>query len=364
MLFLDANGSGSTTFARADFKTGKVERLMTSGPGDDQFRAGGSPMHWTGDSIAFMDVAKARLTILAPDGTYARSIKLGEPPAERAAPAGGGRGGRGGGDAAGGAPSEQAQRGPRIPSARYAAAPGTLFGVGFAPRPVGLNPVVAPPRQPFPIVRFSLSSLAYDTVVQLMPAQAPRPPQRNQETSTMLIAIPTTPFQSVDSWVAFRDGFVAVVRGATYRVDLFAPDGTRATSEPIPYPKLPVTEDDRKQFVSTYKKAAEENASRGGNGSQIRTFSFSEPTVWPTTHPPFRGDVPAVLGSDDRIWLAVRCGKDEKATCYDVIDRAGLRVARYRLPAKSRLLAAGADAVVTVNESKGNDYTMERFALR
>ncbi len=365
VLFVDASGSGTTAFARADFKTGKVERIMVAGPGDDQFRSTGAPMHWTGDSIAFIDLGKARLTILAPDGSYARAIKLGEPPVERVAAAGGGgRGGRGGGDATAGAGPDLAARGPRIPSARYAAAPGTLFGVGFAPRPVGLNPVVAPPRQPFPIVRFSLASLTYDTVVQLMPAQAPRPPQRNQETSTMLIAIPTTPFQAVDSWVAFRDGFVAVVRGATYRVDLIAPDGTRAGSEPIPYPKLDVTDNDRKEFVSTYKKTTEENLSRGGSGSQIRTFSFSEPAIWPTTHPPFRGDVPAVLGSDDRIWLAVRCTKDEKAVCYDVIDRAGLRVARYRLPAKSRVLAAGADAVFTVNESKGNDYTMERFALR
>ena len=345
LLFVDAGGERgtATAYTRIDFATGKVERVLSSGPAEHQFRALASPLRWPGDSLASADAGKARLMILGPDGSYARSIKLGEPPA---------------------APADAAPRGLRLPTARYAAGGTTLFGVGFAPRPTGVNPVLAPPRQLFPVVRFSIASLSYDTVVQLLPAQAARPPQRSQETATMMVTIPTTPFQAVDTWVAYRDGTVAVVRAATYRLDFIAPDGARTQGQPIPFPKVAVNDEDRKAHVSTVKRTTEENMGRASARSPIRTFIYTEPATWPATHPAFRGDAPAVLGSDERIWLSVRCENDSKATCFDVIDRTGQRAARYRLPARSRLLAAGKEAVYIVNESKGDDLTIERFALR
>lgn len=192
-----------------------------------------------------------------------------------------------------------------------------------------------------------------DTIVQLMPAQAPRAPLQSSTVGTFTAFVATTPLQSVDVWAAYPDGMVAVVRAATYRIEWFGADGARTSTEPVTFVPIPVSAGDRKRVVDEFKRAADAALQSNPNRTAILAVNYDEPSSWPTTHPPFRSDLAPQVDPHDRLWLATRCLKDEQATCYDVIDRQGMRVARYKIAPRTVIVAFGKDVVYTFNESKG-----------
>jgi hypothetical protein len=198
--------------------------------------------------------------------------------------------------------------------------------------------------------------------VQLMPAQAPRPPATNTM-GTFTVYVGTAPLQSVDVWAAYRDGTVAVVRAATYRVEFFAPDGTRSSAEPVPFTPIPVSNADRKRVMDDYKRVGDAALAALPTRTSILAVTYEEPRAWPETHPPFRSDVAPLVDPQDRLWLATRCAKDESALCYDVIDRRGALVERYRLPTKTRVVGFGRDVVYTAFASKSDKDVLQRHPL-
>lgn len=209
----------------------------------------------------------------------------------------------------------------------------------------------------------SLLNGVVDTVTQLLPPQAPRDDDLNQQTAALRVSVGTAPLQAVDTWAAFRDGTVAIVRAGNYHVDYILPDGTRFQNGPIAFPKVAVTDGDRKTIMANEKKAREDARARTKSNSFMTSYAFIEPEVWPSTHPPFRADIRPIMDAEDRMWLTVRCEKDEKSVCYDVIDKSGNRAERYRLPPKTRVIAVSKDAVFTVNEQKDDKPVLQRHSL-
>ena len=69
----------------ADLASGKVETRMSEGTEDNEFVAPGPLWSWPGDSTASYDGGKARMMIFGPDGTLARTVRLG-PPVQPVAP--------------------------------------------------------------------------------------------------------------------------------------------------------------------------------------------------------------------------------------------------------------------------------------
>ncbi len=329
----------------ADLSSGSVEDRLTAGPEDNAFRAIGSLWSWSADSVAFLDVAKGRLTILAPDGRFARAITLSEALAPTAA----------------GQPA--AARGPRLPALRYLVSPTLAIGAGFPPRVAPPTGVAPPVRVPYPLVRFDIAALRYDTIIQLIPPQQPRAFVISQTVGSLSLFVGTESLQSVDAWAVLSDGTVVIVRAGGYRLDLIAPDGSRTQAGPIAFPKIPVTDGDRKRIMSSYKAAMAAQIAANPRLTQVRSVEYEEPTTWPVTHPPFRGDVGARVDRRDHIWLSTRCAKQEQADCYDVISRAGVRVMRVRLPDNTTLLGFGKEAVYLALEEKRDKLVVQRYAL-
>lgn len=338
----------------ADLTRSSVETRMSQGPDDNNFRALGGLWSWPGDSVAAHDLGKARLTILGPDGAFARAIPVGEPMRQGAGPGAPGGGATGGGAAA--------PRGPRIPLLRYLVDSTTAFGTGFPPR-VQSSATAAPPRVAYPVVRVSLQTLTYDTIVQLMPAQAPKAPVPGSGMSTLTVHVGTTPLQAVDAWTVLRDGTVAVVRASPYRVERIGPDGTRVRSETIPFTPVAVSGNDRKRIVDEYKKGTQTMLQNMPRRPSDQIVLYEEPSSWPTTHPPFRSDIAPLVDPRDRIWVATRCAKDEQALCYDVLTRDGARADRFRLPPRTRVVGFGTEAVYTVNDAKDDRHVLQRHPM-
>jgi len=329
----------------ADLSAGAVEDRLSAGSEDDTFRAIGALWSWPADSVAFVDVAKGRLTILSPDGRFARAITLSEALAPTAA----------------GQPA--AARGPRLPALRYLVSPTLAIGAGFPPRVAPATGLAPPVRVPYPLVRFDIATASYDTIIQLMPPQQPRAFVLSQTVGTLSLFVGTESLQSVDAWAVLSDGTVVVVRAGGYRLDLIAPDRSRTQVGPIAFPKIPVTDGDRKRIMASYKAAMTAQIASNPRLAVVRSVEYEEPSTWPVTHPPFRGDVGARVDRRDQIWLSTRCAKQEQADCYDVISRAGERVMRVRLPDKTALLGFGKDAVYLAMEEKGDKLVVQRYAL-
>jgi hypothetical protein len=202
-----------------------------------------------------------------------------------------------------------------------------------------------------------------DTVAQLMGPQLPRSPLTNNQVGTFNVFVATTPLQALDTWAAMSDGTVAVIRAASYRVEWYAPNGERTVTDSVPYTPIPVTSNDKKRVLEDYKAVGSALLAASPQRTAILAVTYSEPPSWPTLNPPFRGDIVPQVDPDDRIWLATRCASDDGALCYDVIDRTGDRVARYRLPPKTRVAGFGKGAVYTAFEQKSDKELLQRHPL-
>lgn len=343
-----------------DLATGKVDTRMKAGTEEDEFRALSPLWAWPGDSVAAADLGKGRLTIFRPDGTPARTMRFG---------GGGAPGGMPGGNPAniapagrGGAPA--GARGPRGPTIRYLAGTDRAIAAGTPARPlIAPNPGTPPARAPFAILRLSLRTMRPDTVAQLMGPQLPRSPLTNNQVGTFNVFVATTPLQALDTWAAMSDGTVAVIRAASYRVEWYAPNGERTVTDSVPYTPIPVTNNDKKRVLEDYKTVGGALLAASPQRTAILAVTYSEPPSWPALNPPFRGDITPQVDPDDRIWLATRCASDDGALCYDVIDRTGERVARYRLPPKTRVAGFGKGSVYTAFEQKSDKELLQRHPL-
>ena len=360
VLIIDA---GAHKVVAADFASGKVTERMNEGSGDDEYRSLTQLWSWPGDSIASFDGLKGQLVIFDPDGKRARVLGLG----------GGGAPGAGMGEAGGGRggvmmdPSAAGRggmgRAPRSIDFRALVGTDMLVGAGPSARSTQSSPPSAPPpRMPYPLLRLSLRRPRPDTIAQLMPPQAPRAPLTNS-VGSFVVYVGTAPLQQVDAWAVLRDGTVAVVRSASYRIDWFAPDGTRSQTDSIPFTPVPVTSSDKKRIVEEYKPVGEAALAALPTRTSILAMTFEEPLAWPAMHPPFRGDMAPLVDARDRIWLATRCATDDQAMCYDVIGRDGVRAQRFRMPPRTIVVGFGRDVVYTAIVQKSDKSILQRHVL-
>jgi hypothetical protein len=237
-----------------------------------------------------------------------------------------------------------------------------VFGMGFPAPGQRVPPGQAPPRTSVPILRLSLETSALDTVIQFTPPQQNRPPQVSQATRAVTLSYDVTPLMPGDAWFVYADGTVGVVRGSNYRMDLIGLDGTRTRIDPIPYPKVSVSEADKKRLMESFKREQQERM--GQSPQRPPSVDYKDGLPWPAQHPPFNAKGGVLVDPQDRIWLEVRCASTEKATCYDVISRKGERVSRYRLPEHSEIIAVGQGFVYTVNSEKRDKLVVQRHPVK
>ncbi len=141
-----------------------------------------------------------------------------------------------------------------------------------------------------------------------------------------------------DGWAVTPDGHVAVVRAVPYRVEWFAPDGSRVQGPIVDHDPLPMTEEDKQAWRAKYGRG------RGGAGAGMPGSASGQPaettTLFAATKPPFEPDDIA-LSLDGRVWVKRSGALGAKSVVYDVFDQAGRRTARIELPAGSHVVGFG-----------------------
>ena len=189
----------------------------------------------------------------------------------------------------------------------------------------------------------------------------------------------THPFPAQDKHAVMSDGSIAILRSREYRVEWIAGNGTRSTSDRIPYPWVSLTADDRARLldsIETVRKAkldranADVAAARAAGRSAGINSALAVPfdsRFIPDYRPAIR-QAPAMLAfvgdADNNVWVLVNMPSAPAGSdVYDVINRQGQLVDRVVLPNGRHLTGFGPRGVVFLFSPAGSGQ-VERARLR
>lgn len=170
---------------------------------------------------------------------------------------------------------------------------------------------------------------------------------------------------TADSWAVFPDGRMAIVHGANYTVEFIAPDGKRTTSRPIPYERIPVSRQDQDaEMKEAQRQLAEQMkaAARQMPPGMKLEIDMPPPETWPSTYPAI-SPMQIHAAPDGMLWVrrATQARLDREQ--WDVVDPAGVLVARWRLPVRTRLIGVGAGVVYTVRLDEDDLQYLQRVQV-
>ncbi|HSA56529.1 MAG TPA: hypothetical protein VLE53_12550 [Gemmatimonadaceae bacterium] len=170
---------------------------------------------------------------------------------------------------------------------------------------------------------------------------------------------------AADAWAVFNDGRIVIVRGATYAVEILGPDGRTTASVRIPYDRIPVTDADKKAEMDEAKRQMEEQgkaAQKMMPAGISMEFELLPPASWPDAYPPV-APLGALAAPNGDLWvrraIPIRVGREQ----WDVLDRTGKLVARWRLPARTTIVAVGQGVVYAVRTDEDDLRYVQRVEL-
>jgi hypothetical protein len=332
----------SVVVVRLDPSLHRADTLGRRGEGPEEYLQPDAVWPLPGDSTLLVDLGNARLTVVAPDGTFQRTrpITLGsfEP----------------------GRPLTSL-----IPQGVDGAGAVYVRGSGMGTMDGGALPDSAPVLRVAPG-----SDTAREVIrvkIQRLVRESSGPASDRQERIT---AVPLSP---VDVWGVAPDGRLAVARAGSGALEWIAPGGARVTGPPLDVRPVPVGDAEKEAW-------AEERESRGGGiGIQVEVengraqVSYArmagrggadpgaDDRPWPHTMPVFV-DEPVRIDPLGRAW-ARRSQPAGRAPLYDVFDGSGARLFSVRMPEDRRLVGFGGAALYAVRIDPFGLQTLERYAL-
>ena len=168
-----------------------------------------------------------------------------------------------------------------------------------------------------------------------------------------------------DPWTVFPDGRIAIVRGANYTVEFIGADGKKSAPIKIAYDPIKVTEADQKAEMDEARKQMKDQAKTVQKmmpAGITMDFELLTPATWPANYPAV-SPLGALAAPDGRLWvkraIPFRAGHEE----WNVIDQAGKLVARWKLPAKTTIVAVGQGVVYTVRTDEDDLRYLQRVEI-
>jgi hypothetical protein len=300
-----------------NFANGEKSPLGRQGAGPGEYRAPAALFRLRGDTIWAMDPPQQRFTVFLPD------LKAGTPfrlemfdNASRTA----------------------------VMAPFHADESGRFYSSAL---PIG----AAGPNMTLPdsvnIIRFDPRATGERTVLSKLRFPTSGSPQMRVDGQVIRYTMAFPGLVTADSWAVFPDGRVAIVHGANYTVEFIGADGRRSTSRPITYDRVPVTAADREAEMNEAKRMLAEQmkaAQRSMPPGMSLDINMTAPETWPTMYPAI-SPMMILAAPDGRLWVRRNMPARLDREHWDVIDASGNLVARWRLPARTRLVGVGAAGV-------------------
>lgn len=307
-----------------DLRTGRMSEVARQGSGPLEYRSLAALLRVPGDSVLLWDWANSRVLLLAPDGKPVGTRPL-------------------------------ADRGLRSGALvgfmpREADATGSWYG---GRRQVTMGDSTA-------IVRIVPSSGRQDTLVMFATPQLR--PKRSAENRITVLS-PGLPPRG--AWGVFADGRALVIHGGTYTPEIIMANGARVTAPPVPFPRIPVTDQDRARHLrdvgQQFQRMILREAGAAGR-EKLPRVEVEPPEAWPTHKPPILSDVVRV-DSRRRAWVHVVDRNADAGERYDLLDADGRRVDAVRMPKGVRLVGMGNGVLYGAREDDDGLLWLQQYRL-
>lgn len=315
--------------AVASFATQEQRESSREGSGPTEFRSVIGMWRIPGDSVQILDLMQGRLLILGPDGRARRTAPLpsaGDPMAMM-----------------------------RAPMTRTLDAAGRWYGEG---RDMKIENGRFSMGDSVVIVRTDPRTLKADTLAKMVNIV------RAPEISPQVMRMQVPGYPKMDIWGVFPDGRVIVMRADGYVPEIIGADGRHRRTAALPYPRLPVTDADKKAMMDSVRRALDEGLRQAAGsipaGTQMPRFELTEPQPWQTEKPPFTGDR-ILIDPRGRAWVPVVDRTPGQR--YDLVNADGVVVDAVKLPLRVHILGFGANSVYTALRDEDDLLTIRRHPL-
>ncbi len=306
-----------------DSRTGAGRVVGRTGSGPLEYRTPGQLLLLPGDTTAVYDAMQARLLLISPAGQPIRTVSWGTD-----------------------VMALLSRPQPFAIDGR-----GRVFGLQLPPITPGAGFVIP---ESLPVVRMgSLTATRVDTIASVSQGQSFNPTPGMGADGKIHMAMPLSMVLPADEPLLLPDGRLAILRGDRYVVEWISDGASSKVSAPIASSRNALSAADRKAISDETRAALDANMKMGARmlpaGATMPQIVIDEPDRWPETRPHFQRGAKA--GLDGRLYVPVMC-VSAADKCFDVLDAQAKRVARYRLPKKGRLLAAGNGEVYVVSKDE------------
>jgi hypothetical protein len=311
-----------------DFESGAADTLGRSGAGPEEYGQPDAVFSLEGDTTLLVDLGNARLTTIAPDGTFLHTLPMGQ---------------------------QTSTGGMVVTLPRGVDTAGRLY-FRSEQQPQGYSPDSTPLLRFDPVTR-SLDTLALLKVPKLGPPPLPGGGD-----------LRGTALEPEDDWAVGPDGRVAIVRSENYSVTWVYPGGQTVPGPPNDFRPVPVGRAERELWleenaVSQVAMRADETGTvrmlRGEAGTSRSAVNAYE---WP---PVFSALKPgrSQVSPTGEVWVERFVSAGEEPL-IDRFDGHGRKVGDQRLPMGRRVAGFGRDAVFLVLTDEVGLQWIERYRLR
>ena len=172
-------------------------------------------------------------------------------------------------------------------------------------------------------------------------------------------------FRSPSAWAVGAAGRVAVVYPDPYHIMLIARDRSATEGPTIPYDRMRVTEEHKQTHRAEAERprpmmAGRINDPQAASVTMVRR-PFREPSGWAEFLPPFVANAEILFDPDGNLWVERTTASPADAQ-YDVIGRDGTLRHQVLLPAGTRLLGFGRNALYLVRRDDLDLEYLERYS--
>jgi len=229
---------------------------------------------------------------------------------------------------------------------------GHVWSTWAPPSPMGMHEYG--PGDSIRIMRISRATGHGDTVARLRAAPGRVERWSTASGGTGMQVRDRPALASSEAFAVAADGWLAVARLDPYRVDWRTPEGRWVLGQAIPVEPHRITRADREAYAD--RQAALYGSARRSPESH---------GTWPELLPPFVSFAELIPGvvvaTPDGLALILRARSARSpGTCYDVVDRRGVRTSRLCVPPTARLMGFGRRHVYVVTKDEDGLETLAR----
>lgn len=314
-----------------DLGRGTADTLGRVGAGPKEYRQPDAVYALPGDSTLLLDLGNARLTVIAPDGTFGATHPIAQ------------------GD----------EQGMTIILPRAVDRAGNIYYLQEMGRLAGGS------RDSATVMRFDRAS------GQSTPIGRVKLPELVESGGPNARMIGMKPLSPRDDWAVAPDGRVAFVRSADYSVRWVGPDGRVITGPANPYKPVRVGEAEREVWQNDQARSGVniriEARSDGTRNMSLRRGGGGPPPPqaetadWPDMTPPFRYGRAIVNPAGD-LWVE-RYVPAGQQPVIDVFDGSGKKTGEVRLPAGCRVVGFGRGVVYLARTDQDDLQWLERYRI-